>query len=317
MPSKAPDPTVALIILNYNGLQWLEKLLASVNDAISRSTFGCRTLILDNSEDPVDGTWLEANLKRVHPQPSEYIRSSGNHYLHSYNELASQLTEDVLIFLNNDLHVDPNFIDPLVQPFSEVPELFSVCAASMDWDGTRFTSGPARINFHHGSFYTRYEIESQSRQWTLFASGGFMAVSRSKFLELNGFSKRFYPGYCEDLDLCYRAWSESWPSLYEPASRCFHQGGGSFKSDTATYYGRLHTLLFEHLYFRDPGLRIKRAVYHRYRNLRADTPLPEKQAWRAWCDISATDKARWLNAASVPGLNWREIDERIRTTAPP
>jgi GT2 family glycosyltransferase len=57
----------------------------------------------------------------------------------------------------------------------------------------------------------------------LFTSGGFMAVDRKKFIELGGFNRLFAPAYCEDVDLCFRAWRRGWRCIYEPTSLVWHR----------------------------------------------------------------------------------------------
>ena len=43
-----------------------------------------------------------------------------------------------------------------------------------------------------------------------------MAVDRNKFVELGGFNRLFAPAYCEDVDLCFRAWRQGWRCIYDP-----------------------------------------------------------------------------------------------------
>ena len=57
-----------------------------------------------------------------------------------------------------------------------------------------------------------------------------MAVDRLKFLQLGGFNRLFHPAYCEDLDLCFRAWRRGWRCVYEPQSVVFHREKGSWKA---------------------------------------------------------------------------------------
>jgi GT2 family glycosyltransferase len=66
----------------------------------------------------------------------------------------------------------------------------------------------------------------------LFTSGGFMAVDRKKFVELDGFNRLFYPAYYEDLDLCFRAWRRGWQSIYEPDSIVWHRNRGTWGNDS-------------------------------------------------------------------------------------
>jgi N-acetylglucosaminyl-diphospho-decaprenol L-rhamnosyltransferase len=57
-----------------------------------------------------------------------------------------------------------------------------------------------------------------------------MAVDRNKFVELGGFNWLFYPAYCEDLDICFRAWRRGWRCIYEPDSQVWHRHQASWSN---------------------------------------------------------------------------------------
>ena len=75
-----------------------------------------------------------------------------------------------------------------------------------------------------------------------------MAVDRNKFISLGGFCRLFYPGYCEDLDICFRAWRKGWKSIYEPASIIWHREHASWSESEVSSTDILnleHSLLFQ------------------------------------------------------------------------
>jgi GT2 family glycosyltransferase len=57
-----------------------------------------------------------------------------------------------------------------------------------------------------------------------YASGGYSAYSREKFLFLGGFHPIYSPFYCEDMDIGYKAVKKGWKNILEPASLVYHQG---------------------------------------------------------------------------------------------
>jgi N-acetylglucosaminyl-diphospho-decaprenol L-rhamnosyltransferase len=209
--------SVCLAILNYNGKKHLEHLLPTACAAAQKFSDSCAVVVLDNQSTDDDVAWIEREFPSVQP-----IVAPTNDFLFSYNWLAQKRAEDILVFLNNDLKVDHDFIDPLVWHF-ESPDVFSVSARSYDWSGTEVTSGPARLKFAHGFYSWRFDTNQQTTCHTLFTSGGFMAVDRRKFIELSGFNRLFAPAYCEDVDLCFRAWRRGWRCIYERGSVVWHQ----------------------------------------------------------------------------------------------
>jgi GT2 family glycosyltransferase len=57
-----------------------------------------------------------------------------------------------------------------------------------------------------------------------------MLVRREMLLELGCFDESFFMEW-EDLDLCWRAWSRGWASVYVPDARLRHRVGGVTTQD--------------------------------------------------------------------------------------
>ena len=216
--------SVCLAILNYNGKKHLEHLLPTLCAAAEKFPDQCAVVVLDNQSSDDDVAWIEREFPSV-----EVIVAPKNDFLFSYNWLAQKRTEDILVLLNNDLKVDRDFIAPLIKDF-ESSDVFSVSAQSYDWTGNEVMSGPARLKFNNGFYSWKFDTEYQKRCHTLFTSGGFMAVDRNKFVELDGFNRLFYPAYCEDLDICFRAWRRGWRCIYEPDSHVWHRHQASWSN---------------------------------------------------------------------------------------
>jgi GT2 family glycosyltransferase len=227
--------TVCLAILNYNGVHHLEALLPTGCEAAKNYSGRCTILVLDNRSVKTDVEWITKHFPTV-----EVVVAPQNDFLFSYNWLAENRSEDILIFLNNDLKLHPQFVPPLVRHFAR-DDVFAVSATSRDWEDKGFTCGPTRLSSHHGTYEWDYQRENQTLCHTLFTSGGFMAVERKKFLQLGGFNRLYWPGYAEDLDLCYRAWRKGWRSLFEPESIVWHRENGSWNNGID---GRAARLMF-------------------------------------------------------------------------
>lgn len=225
--------SVCLAILNYNGRNHLEHLLPTACVAAKNFPGTCSVLVLDNRSLEPDVEWVRREYPGV-----QVVVAPKNDFLFSYNWLAAQRDEDVLVFLNNDLKLLPNFVAPLARHFDQ-PDVFAVTATSRDWEDRCFTCGPALLKSHHGFYHWDYERERQIPCHTLFCSGGFMAVDRKKFLTLGGFNRLFWPAYGEDLDLSFRAWRQGWRCIFEPASIVLHRENGSWNETGDSRSARL------------------------------------------------------------------------------
>ena len=123
--------SVCLAILNYNGKKHLEHSLPTAC-AAAKEFFGTSSVVvLDNQSTVGDVTWLEHKFPSV-----EAAVAPKNDFLFSYNWLAPQRTEDILVLLNNDLKLDPDFIAPLLRHF-ESPDVFPFRLAATIGTGQR------------------------------------------------------------------------------------------------------------------------------------------------------------------------------------
>jgi GT2 family glycosyltransferase len=61
---------------------------------------------------------------------------------------------------------------------------------------------------------------------TEWLSGACLAVRRELLEQLGGFDEGFFM-YCEDKDLCRRAWDAGYQVVYLPTATASHDGGGS------------------------------------------------------------------------------------------
>lgn len=229
-------PSVRILSLNYNGRDLLRKYLPSLIEAARRSSYPCSVTVIDNRS-PDDSLSV---LREEFPGVDVFV-SPENRVLCSYNDAARRYTEDILILMNNDIRVEPDFVDGLVRPFEQDGSVFFVtprCLSMKDgaYEGNRTQARIQRGLFWASSTFKGYETGIGRPGWTF--QGGFGAVDRLKFLRLDGYDDLYLPGRLEDADLCFRAQKRGWKCLYEPGSVVHHEGGTSFHRK----FGRQGTL---------------------------------------------------------------------------
>ena len=217
---------VHILILNYDGAELLERYLPSFLVAVGRSSHSCRLSVIDNASSDASRDVVGRFGKKV-----EWIPLSENRVLCAYNEVARDLDDEVLIFMNNDIEVDPGFIDSLVRPFPKEKDVFFVTPRCLSKDGKTYEGNKTRGAVRYGVYwstalYPGYEKDIEKPGLTL--QGGFGAFDRKKFLALGGYDDLYLPGRLEDADLCFRAYKRGWVCLYEPSSVVYHAGGVSF-----------------------------------------------------------------------------------------
>lgn len=231
---------IRIVILNFNGEKLLRECLPSVLEACRRAENPTKVVVLDNrSED------RSLEVLRDHFPDVEIYASAENRVLCSYNEYLEQVEEPVVILLNNDIRVAPDFVDPLVGPFSGDPELFMATPQCLSFDGLRYEGGRSRSRMKFGLFwnaciYSGYADKIHEPGFTMAA--GYGAFDRMKFLMLGGYDDLYLPGRLEDTDLCFRAWRRGWKCRYEPRSVVYHKGGVAFHER----FGARNTLILGH-----------------------------------------------------------------------
>lgn len=225
-------PTVSAIIVNWNGAHHLRTCLPSL---LEQSHPPAEILVADNGS--VD-------------ESESVVRSFGGRYLPlgrnlgiavASNHAARQAQGDFLLFLNNDMRFDREFVRTLVDGLTADPLIFAVDGVQYDWDGreqvhlaTRLGKGGPRglyaFELLPGLFL--YQEATAVPVPTSVASGANMLARRSEFHALGGFDERFFAGY-EDVDLSWRASLHGWKTLFLPDAICWHRVGGSSTSREA------------------------------------------------------------------------------------
>lgn len=214
----ACQPSVCLLILNYNGTAHLQECLSTAVAAADRYEGGACTVVLVDNRSTDDSV---AFTRRRFPSV-EIAVAQANDCLFSLNDVVRARTEDLVVVLNNDMRFDAGFVAPLAAHFSD-PAVFAAAAAILTWDGASDTVGPRCAKLQRGWFHKWWSDERQAPALTLEACAGAAAYRRRMFVDLGGFDVLYRPGYYEDLDLSYRAWARGWKIVYEPRSRAYHK----------------------------------------------------------------------------------------------
>ncbi len=143
------------------------------------------------------------------------------------NTGVDRASHDIVMLLNNDVIATEPFLDPLLPHFGD-QRVFAVNPRVYQAGDRRPGGGLVRGAMHCGLLRLRWaekESEREAGGLALYANGAAMAVSREKFLALEGFDTLYAPFYSEDLDLSYRAYQRGWTVRYEPESRLTHDHG--------------------------------------------------------------------------------------------
>ena len=227
---RAPDASI--IIPVYNNI--VDTLLCVVS-VLELATEHCFEIIVadDGSTDatPQIITSIGGNVR--------YVRQPRNlGFLGNCNEAAMQATGTVVVLLNNDTLVLPNWLDPLLAPFESMERVGLVGSKLINWDGTLQEAGGifwkdgSAWNFGRGQDARAPEFNYLKD--VDYVSGAAIAIPMAVWRELGGFDPIYSPAYCEDADLAFRLRDRGYRTLYNPASEVIHHEGRSHGRDLAS-----------------------------------------------------------------------------------
>jgi GT2 family glycosyltransferase len=234
-----PGCTAAsLVIPNWNGRDLLERFLPSWLSAIENHP-GSEVLVVDNGSTDGSADWIRANYPQVHllalPQNLGFGGGSNAGFRAAKN--------DIVVLLNSDMRVEPDFLAPLLDGFID-EKVFAVSCQIFLGDPTkrREETGLTEARWRDGNLQVAHrEDAAVDRLFPCFyGGGGSCAFDRRKFFELGGFDELLRPFYLEDTDLGFLAWKRGWKVLYQPASVVHHEHRGTIgKEFTQRYIGQV------------------------------------------------------------------------------
>lgn len=232
----------SILIVTWNGLHHLKTFLPSVC-ATEYPDF--EIILADNASTDGSVEWVNEHYPEVIVATFEdnYGYCGGN------NRAVETASKEILLFLNNDVKVNPDWlyginkcfghdefigaVQPKILSYNE-PKYFEYAGAAggfIDKFGYPFCRG--RI------FET---VEKDDHQYDevseiFWASGAALAIKRGLFIELGGFDEDF-EFHMEEIDLCWRVHRSGFKVFYTPESTVFHLGGGSLAmgSPRKVYY---------------------------------------------------------------------------------
>lgn len=229
-------PFFSIIIVSWNALHHLKTYFPSVA-ATDYSHY--EIILADNASTDGSKQWMRENYPDV--KIAEFDKNYG--YCGGNNRAVRHAEGDILIFLNNDVRVEPDWLKGLATCFQKDeniaaaqpkmlwdkdPEYFEYAGAAggfLDQFGYPFCRG--RIFDTLEKDQGQYDYESD----IFWASGAALAVRKKLFEEVGPFDEDF-EFHMEEIDLCWRLWNMGYRIRYCPESTVYHLGGGSLPMDS-------------------------------------------------------------------------------------
>lgn len=246
--SPTGKPTVAVVVLNYNGMRFLKDCFES----LFKSTYqNAEYILLDNCSTDRSIEFVKENF------PGTKIIQTGFNggFSQAYNKAASMITSKYMVLLNNDVKVYPGWLEPMVETCEgdssigavapklvsmHDPGMFEYAGASggfLDKYGYPFARG--RIFFTLEKDHGQYEDTAD----ILWATGASLFIRRDVFVETGGLDQDFVH-HMEEIDLCWRINLAGYKIKIVPQSVVVHFGGATIIPDSfkKTYWNHRNSI---------------------------------------------------------------------------
>lgn len=221
------NPSVTVIILNYNGRDLMEECVAAV---LKSSYKNLDILIIDNAS--TDGSVEYLNKKYGRNSKIKIISSKVNTFFAGgFNLGAKKASGDLIVLLSNDVIVEKTSIEELVKGMKDEKQIVQPKILSY-WDKISFDNA--------GGFYSWYGVghargagETDQGQYDEDADCGYASattfmINRKFFLSLGGYDEWFRSHY-EDVDLALRAKKAGGSCRYCHKSVMYHKISVTYK----------------------------------------------------------------------------------------
>ena len=222
---------IAVVILNWNGREFLRKFLPSV---ILHSSSVAEVIVADNASTDSSVEFLQQNF----PQVRIITNLTNGGFAKGYNDALAEVAADYYILLNSDIEVTPHWIEPVIKLMESDP-LIAACQHKL-----RSYHQPEKFEYAGaaGGFIDKYgypfcrgrifqDIETDNGQYDdvkeiFWATGACMFVKADLYRQFGGLDADFF-AHMEEIDFCWRLKNGGYKIMYCPESIVYHVGGGT------------------------------------------------------------------------------------------
>ncbi len=288
----ADDPLVSIVIPVHGHYAITRRCLAALAYAPTRVPF--EVVVVDDGSPDGSADWLQ--------QEAPGVRLERHAFARGFNQAcctgADASRGAFVVLLNNDTEPCARWLEELLDPFDRWPDTGLVGAQLLHPDGTLQEAGGIVWGngepWNYGRGGNPYDPRFAYARQIDYASGAALAIRRSLWNEVGGFSPEFSPAYFEDTDLAFKVRQAGFSVRYAPLSRIVHHEGVSNGTEADSEsglkrYQALHAPLFRGKWAHafegssEPDLQVAhrmkdRGIVGRALFIDHETPRPDRDA---------------------------------------
>ena len=228
-------PSVAVVILNWNGRELLKTFLPQV---LQSKYPNLKIVVGDNgsTDDSVEF------VKREFPTVEVIENRLNLGFAGGYNEVLLQVDADYFVLLNSDVSVPENWIQPVID-LMESDDLIAAAQPKIKWyqDQQQFEYAGAAggfmdrfgFPFCRGRIFNVIETDHGQYDDTceiFWASGAALFVKKRCWFEVSGLDADFF-AHMEEIDICWRLKNLGYKIMYCHEAEVYHVGGATLNTE--------------------------------------------------------------------------------------
>ena len=225
-----PKKRIAVIIINYNGEKLLNKFLPSIIEFSDKKISDI--YVIDNNSDDDSVTLLKSKF----PFVNTIINNKNYGYAKGYNEGIKNIKHDYFVFVNNDVEVTKNWLNPIFDTLESNNKIGTCQPKIISYNNKKFFDYAGASGgyidylgypYCRGRIFDTIEIDKSqyNNETEIFWSSGSCFMIRSEiFFDLGGFDEDFF-AHMEEIDLCWRVKRMGFINYCQPKSKVYHIGG--------------------------------------------------------------------------------------------
>jgi GT2 family glycosyltransferase len=227
---------VAVVILNWNGREHLDKFLPSVIKYSGNSSTEIYVADNNSSDDSV------SLLKNKYPGIKLILFDRNYGFAQGYVKALEQIKSEYFVLLNSDVMVTSNWLSivelmekdnsiaacmPKIRSYANNNyfEYAGAAGGFIDKLGYPFCRGRILNNIEKDTGQYNDPIE------VFWASGACMFLRAKAYFEAGGLDKDFF-AHMEEIDLCWRLQKLNYKIICYPDVTVYHVGGGTLPNNT-------------------------------------------------------------------------------------
>jgi GT2 family glycosyltransferase len=217
------DGSATIVVVNWNGREWLEACLESALAQVHDAPFD--VVLVDNGSGDDSVEFVRGRFEDVH-----VIQSPRNNYAGANNLGAATSRSEFVVCLNTDTRLPEDWLHELLAPMRADPSIGGVTPLVLFEDGRVNSSGIETLP----GFHWRDRDFGRAGSADLEAgevegiSGCSAAWRRSCWERVGGLDEDFHM-YYEDVDMSLRARRDGWRLWFTPTSRVHHAYNASIR----------------------------------------------------------------------------------------